>query len=197
MVSSLVILLGSISLCLSFLYITLKQDIWLIFNWHPLLMTLYFTFHTYAISRLQKPKNKANKERSVILHQLFHLISVVLQLLGFIAVYYHKFHRGAQHFTSWHGFLGLVVILSTFPVIAFGSFSIYFPNVLDKPMIKKAIYFHRMFGYLLYLLLCITYITGLQSSWLERIIGPHAWMFVLLALSILSLLYRVNIKKLI
>lgn len=139
------------------------------FALHPLLQTLAISLFTYGILTLQPTSQLKTKAAGLYRHQaailLFGLPSI---LLGTLAVSYNKWLRGARHFSTWHGTLGIFCIIWLVAQVGLGAGSVWFGGAVFGGGVRaKAVWkYHRLSGYILFPLLLLTaHLGGAWSNW--------------------------------
>ncbi|TFK42764.1 hypothetical protein BDQ12DRAFT_719608 [Crucibulum laeve] len=139
------------------------------FAFHPLLQTLAIFLFVYGILTLQPTSQPRTKAAGLARHQTaILLIGFPSIFLGTLAVSYNKWLRDANHFTTWHGKFGLLSMIWLFIQIFLGAGSVWFNGAAFGGGAKaKAIWkYHRLSGYVLFLLLLLTvHLGGGWSNW--------------------------------
>ena len=90
-----------------------------LFQYHPISMTVCFLGLMpellYVSRSLRKCRSMNERSERIGDHLLLATMVKTLALVGFIAIYVDKNHRGKKHFTTWHGLMGVITVL----VVAF------------------------------------------------------------------------------
>jgi len=139
------------------------------FAFHPPLQSLSLSLLVYGILTLQPTSQPKTKAAGLARHQyaiLFAAFPIIF--FGTFAVMYNKYLHGAVHFKSWHGKLGIVSIGWIFVQVLLGGGSVWFGGAAFGGGSKaKAIWkYHRLSGYVLFMLLMFTaHIGGAWSNW--------------------------------
>ncbi|KAJ7349272.1 hypothetical protein DFH08DRAFT_959436 [Mycena albidolilacea] len=139
------------------------------FAFHPPLQSLSLLLFVYGISTLQPTSQPKTKAAGLARHQyaiLFAAFPIIF--FGTFAVMYNKYLHGATHFKSWHGKLGIGAMGWIFIQVLLGGGSVWFGGAaFGGGSRAKAIWkYHRLSGYVLFLLLMFTaHIGGAWSHW--------------------------------
>ncbi|KAJ7074219.1 hypothetical protein C8F01DRAFT_1010481 [Mycena amicta] len=140
-----------------------------IFALHPLLQSLSLVLLTYGIMTLQPTSQPRTKAAGLARHQYTILLAAFPAIVvGTSAVWYNKERHGAVHFKSWHGKFGLAAITWIIVQVLLGGGSVWFGGAAFGGGSKaKAVWkYHRLSGYLLFVLLMSTaHLGGYWSNW--------------------------------
>ncbi|KAF8906003.1 hypothetical protein CPB84DRAFT_1726619 [Gymnopilus junonius] len=161
-----------------------QQSGW--FALHPTLQSLAVLAFAFGIITLQPTNQPKTKAAGLARHQIAVFIGLPSIVLGTSAVYYNKVLRGSNHFTTWHGTLGLFCMAWLFFQMFLGAGSVWSGGVLFGGGMKaKALWkYHRQVpegnvyprshqsmpyrvsGYILFPLLLFTvHLGGAWSTW--------------------------------
>jgi len=139
------------------------------FAFHPPLQSLSLSLLVYGILTLQPTSQPKTKAAGLARHQYAILFAAFPMIFfGTFAVMYNKYVHSAQHFKSWHGKLGIVSMGWIFIQVLLGGGSVWFGGAAFGGGSKaKAIWkYHRLSGYVLFMLLMFTaHIGGAWSNW--------------------------------
>ncbi|ORX38693.1 hypothetical protein BD324DRAFT_650038 [Kockovaella imperatae] len=143
------------------------------FTLHPLAQSLSVLLFSWGIAPLQPPSPSAAAERTrrFETHQSFALAGHAIFLLGSFSIAYNKYLRGAPHFTTWHGLLGIISVGLAFSQVAGGLASTWEKGKLVGGEVKgKKLYkYHRVGGYaFMTLFLFSAHLGGAHSLWATR-----------------------------
>jgi len=140
-----------------------------LFTWHPLCLTLALVLFTYGILTLQPTSQPKTKAAGLVRHQLVMVaVGFPLAAIGGIAIIYNKIRDDKAHFTSWHGFFGIITLIFILIQLAVGGGSVWFDGRLfgGNPKAKLIWKYHRVSGYTLYPLFVLTaFLGGALSGW--------------------------------
>lgn len=148
-----------------------------LFSPHPLLQSLGVLAVTEAILVLQPTSTAEGKLKGARTHAALNLISFLLFTAGVLLIEANKIKQGPDsHFHSVHGYLGVAtsVVLAVQYVIGFAMWGV--PGVfggLDSA--KKVWKYHRMSGYLLYVLLLATVLSAVWTGFNVNVLDLKAW----------------------
>ena len=168
-----------------------------LFSWHPFLMTVAFAgLFTEAIlifnshSSLLVTKNESAKIRWHLWMQMGGLATVTA---GFLVIWVNKEKSNKDHFTTWHGLLGVVAVAYCFLQILAGV-TLLLPakmfSATPLPMHRMKT-LHTLSGLALYLTLAVTFFLGLNSAFFVRTVTNQfvyygCWIAVLLLTAVVG-----------
>ncbi|SHO76003.1 Uncharacterized protein MSYG_0337 [Malassezia sympodialis ATCC 42132] len=144
-----------------------------LFAFHPLLVSLGLYLLFQGMAALQKARGQDEKARGLLRHQiLLGVLGVPLVTAGVYIMWHLHSKPGAKHFISWHGVVGVLLLLGFWVQGIFGLAAVYVPRLLFGSEARaKAMYkYHRLFGYalgtliLLELLLAIWEVRWVQTA---------------------------------
>lgn len=142
-----------------------------LFDYHPILAVFAFCVALpngiYAASSARSLTGTARAAK-VERHTWWNW-TFALSLAGSMAaIVYNKLKKGRAHFTSWHGYLGLITCVLVFAVLYLGSQG---HNNVDKP--KGAMYkrWHRVLGALTFLCGMATMLLAMEKEWSYKMNG--------------------------
>ncbi|KAF7311604.1 Cytochrome b561 domain-containing protein [Mycena kentingensis (nom. inval.)] len=140
-----------------------------IFALHPLLQSLSLVLLTYGIMTLQPTSQPKTKVAGLARHQYAILLAAFPAIAaGTFAVWYNKRIHDKPHWHSWHGKFGIAAMTWIVVQVLLGGGSVWFGGVAFGGGAKaKSIWkYHRVSGYLLYILLMIVAnLGGFWSNW--------------------------------
>jgi len=139
------------------------------FAFHPPLQTLAMFIFTFGILTLQPTAQPKTKSAGLLRHQVaIFVFGFPSILFGTLAMFYNKWLRSAEHFTTWHGTIGILCIVWLLLQIFLGAGSVWFNGALFGGGMKaKSLWkYHRLSGYLLFSCLLFTvHLGGAWSNW--------------------------------
>ncbi|KAI0781094.1 hypothetical protein BD413DRAFT_20793 [Trametes elegans] len=141
-----------------------------LFFFHPVLQSLALVIFAYGILTLQPTSQARTKAAGLTRHQLaISALGLPAISLGTLAIVYRKSLHGSPHFTTWHGTIGIVAVAWMLVQIILGGGSVWFNGRLfgGNPQAKLVWKYHRLSGYLLFLLfLFAAHLGGAWSNWM-------------------------------
>jgi len=126
---------------------------------HPLIMLFVFIFVmpiAILTYRINNEIDVLNHDVSKMIHASLNLIVILLAILGIMMIY--SSHIGKKHFTSFHSWLGIMVI-SVYIIQWILSFYIFYYG--SKSLKKKFMPIHKFTGMMLIIAILITILLGL------------------------------------
>lgn len=140
----------------------------------------------FAISGEAIMFSRITRVSRVRLHWILHLVGITFLAIGFVIILVNKeLHNPPKyHFTTTHGLLGLVTIILTVLVAAFGIFANntnwLYPHI--RPVTIKIL--HAFAGICITVLLLVTFVNGTFKGWMENAGGDTARGLILAAIFI-------------
>ncbi|XP_034193860.1 transmembrane reductase CYB561D2 [Osmia lignaria lignaria] len=139
------------------------------FAWHPICMSvgvgLLITEAVFSISGDAYVSYKLSRMNRVTMHWILHTVGLALVLIGLIIIVVNKINNNKHHFATPHSVLGLVTIIISFLVAAFGivtnNSKWLYPRF--RPVLLKVL--HAFGGIVVTILLLATLITGTYTLW--------------------------------
>jgi hypothetical protein len=142
------------------------------FAFHPSLQSLAIFLLTYGILTLQPTSQPKTKAAGLARHQIaIFTLAFPLLVLGTVAVWYHKWLRGAAHLTTWHGILGSISMVWLLLQVLLGGGSVWSGGSAFGGGTKaKAVWkYHRLSGYVLLPMVFYTaHLGGARSNWMSK-----------------------------
>ena len=133
---------------------------WTWFNLHPLVMSLAFVPLSGMATLLKKIGGYENTKT----HGLLLSLSAWLAGFGLYVIYSNKEARGAPHFQTTHGQLGLAVVVAYFGLMLFGGLLLHpdfgLPAYRSNATLRAV---HKYFGRLVMALAWFTVFTGYST----------------------------------
>ncbi|KAI8638678.1 eukaryotic cytochrome b561-domain-containing protein [Parasitella parasitica] len=171
-----------------------------IFTYHPIFMTTFVVLVTEGVSLLQPTATVAEKKRGLKCHAIIQTLCYLSAISGFSLIIYNKIISGKHHFESFHGQMGLFVFIYLFIQAVFGLSMAFLPKLIFGSVEKaKSLWkYHRMFGYILLLLVWFTAQLGVRADYMyNNLYNPHLiWLhWVSLVLVFGGLFARIRFKK--
>lgn len=163
-----------------------------LFSWHPVLMTLAFAFLMTEAILFFSPESslvpKAQRPTKVNYHVATMIAAIVCGFSGFTIIYINKNNSNKDHFTSWHGTFGLIVVCYMC-VQATGGVITRYPKLLaSKLKPAKLKLYHATSGLFLFILVCATFVLALFSNWFVTNSSDLGWYISLMVIALLSLM---------
>jgi len=154
-----------------------------LFLWHPFLMTLSFavclpgglSFLQPCLAALPFLGFRIGYVGKVRFHWIAMTLASVLGSCGVAVIYYNKILNNKPHFTSWHGFFGILTIV-IFAAQALGGIFVLYPaaamGVISRNFVKK---FHFLGGSTIALMGYFSFLLGLYSNWFVGKVSGWLW----------------------
>lgn len=149
-----------------------------LFSWHPFLMTLAFSlFMTEAIllfSPHGSPIKQLPHKTKGRVHWILQSLCASCAVLGLAAISYNKYLNDKPHFTSWHGFLGLLTVCVT-GLQSVGAVPLIYHSLAKGWSLAKLKRYHAASGLITYLLGSGSILLGLCSAWFTASVSGYTW----------------------
>ncbi|XP_013388383.1 cytochrome b561 domain-containing protein 2-like [Lingula anatina] len=152
-----------------------------LFSWHPTLMVVAFTFlmveAILAFSPESSMLSKAEHKTKVMVHKILQILCGVCAATGVSVIVYNKILHNKPHFTSWHGFLGIMTVGYLVMQILIGMVGfVWFPDILRSYMsLFQQKLLHATSGIILYLMVSVSLMLGMLSNWFTSNVTGSAW----------------------
>ncbi|KAI9249002.1 eukaryotic cytochrome b561-domain-containing protein [Sporodiniella umbellata] len=150
-------------------------------------MTLFLVLVTEGVALLQPTSTSEEKRVGLKYHALIQSTAYLATIIGFSFIFYNKIISKKAHFESLHGKLGLFVFIYLLIQVFFGITIGLMPNTFYKSTNKaKSLWkYHRVFGYILLLLVWFTAQLGIRADYIyNNMYSPHLvylhWVSLLL-----------------
>ncbi|XP_004615272.2 transmembrane reductase CYB561D2 isoform X2 [Sorex araneus] len=161
-----------------------------LFSWHPVLMSLAFSFlMTEALlvfspeSSLLRSLSRKGRTRC---HWVLQLLALMCALLGLGLVILHKEQLGKAHLATWHGQAGLLAVLWA-GLQCSGGVGLLYPKLLPRWPLAKLKLYHATSGLVCYLLGSASLLLGMCSLWFTATVTGGFWYLAVLCPIITSL----------
>ncbi|CAF3864905.1 unnamed protein product [Adineta steineri] len=132
------------------------------FSYHPLMMTLGLLFCYGNAILLYRTLKSTPKLIAKILHASLLIVSLVLAIVGFVAIVRSKNLRKAPHFMTFHSWLGLTTLILFALQWICGFISFLVPQ-LSLNIRKAYMPSHRLWGKIIFLSAVVAILTGLSE----------------------------------
>ena len=145
--------------------------------------------------------NKSSRVIKAEYHKYLQILGFFCSVGGFLAIYYNKNLHNKNHFTSFHGLLGLVTMILVLVQNFSGAVITNYKWILPKSMkLAKIKLLHALLGSLVFLSACSTFYLGLCSNWFVKNSNIYTWYgsaFSILALGgvVLGQVFNEHVKK--
>lgn len=135
----------------------------LVFNFHPLLMTIGFVIlYSNAILIYRTFRFKL-KRKLKWAHAAINLASIIFISFGLAAAIYYHEKVNIAHFYSLHSWLGLLAIILFVSQYIVGFVTYLYPGVSLRTRVR-VMHIHRFAGMGIFILACGTIFTGLNEK---------------------------------
>ncbi|KAF2088692.1 hypothetical protein K490DRAFT_64731 [Saccharata proteae CBS 121410] len=175
----------------------LSMDL-ILFSAHPLLNSAGLVFITQGALILQPTHTPAQKKSGTYAHAAFNDLGVLALIGGLVVIEVNKERGGTEHFESAHAILGIITYALMF-VQALVGFTQYFTPSLygGEAKAKKIWKYHRMSGYLVFVLALATVCAATQTTFNVKVIHINLWAVIVASLITLAgILPRIKKQKL-
>ncbi|KAM9757843.1 transmembrane reductase CYB561D2 isoform 1-T3 [Menidia menidia] len=168
------------------------------FSWHPFLMTLAFGFFmTEAIllfSPQGSPIKKLTHKTKGRVHWILQCLCVSCAVLGLAAISYNKHLNSKPHFTSWHGWLGLLTVCVV-GVQSLAAVPLIYHSLAKGWSLAKLKRYHAAAGLLTYLLGSGSLLLGLCSAWFSASVRESIWYLAALCPALCALIIMNQVSR--
>ncbi|KAL1877068.1 hypothetical protein Daus18300_002678 [Diaporthe australafricana] len=170
-----------------------------LFSPHPLLQSVGVLVLSEAILILQPTWTAGEKVIGARAHASLNLLSFVIFAAGVLIIEANKIKQGPDsHFHSVHGYLGVLTSVVLLVQYVFGFLMWGVPGVFGGIDNAKALWkYHRISGYLLFLLILATVISAVWTDFNVNVLNIRLWtVIVAIALIVLGVYPRLHPRKL-
>lgn len=153
-----------------------------LFSWHPLLMTLAFSFFMTEAIMVFSPDSilrSLSRKARTRAHWVLHLLAVLCALVGLAVIYANKVLQEKPHFSTWHGLVGLMTVLCTV-VQSMGGVTLLYPKLFQHWTLATRKLYHATSGLLGYLLASGSLMLGMCSLWFTANVTGFIWYMCVL-----------------
>lgn len=139
-------------------------------------------------SSWSSPLQSSVRPTKVQWHWMLQACTLLCAYTGLAVITVNKMKAGKQHYTSWHGIIGISVT-GSIAVQAAGGIAVMWPNILPFKLrlvtMKKL---HAICGVINYIGALLALILGLYSTWfVASAANSLVWMTCLFSLIMLAL----------
>ncbi|SPO03910.1 related to CYTOCHROME B561 [Cephalotrichum gorgonifer] len=174
----------------------LTNDI-ILFSGHPLAQSIGVVAIIQSILILQPTHTAAQKRVGQRLHAGLHLVSFLALVTGVAIIEYNKVSNGLAHFHSPHAYIGVATcaVLAVQYLVGFTMWAT--PALYGGEDRAKAVWkYHRVSGYLIFLLLVASLLSGAKTDFVANVLGMQFWVMVVASVLILiGVLPRIKKQK--
>uniref|UniRef100_A0A8D0G7Z5 ascorbate ferrireductase (transmembrane) n=1 Tax=Sphenodon punctatus TaxID=8508 RepID=A0A8D0G7Z5_SPHPU len=161
-----------------------------LFSWHPLLMSLAFSFLMTEALLTFSPESSLlrsfSRKAKVRFHWALQLLSLLCALMGLGIISYNKYLNGKAHFVTWHGLTGLLMVLYA-SMQCMGGLALLYPKLMKNWTLAKLKLYHATSGLVGYLLGCASLMLGMFSLWFTTAVTGILWYLSVLCPILTSL----------
>ena len=165
-----------------------------LFSYHPVSMTLAFVLcmsEGVMASRYIKSKERA---KYIQLHLVLQGSSVFFSLIGLSTIYYNKVLSDKPHLTSWHAWIGILVLVAHLSLTCVGLAMnykrrsiIYYGGV---PLYKRIATLHATCGNATHVLAMLVIALGFYSNYAIHTFAPSTIALIKALLVVLAILVQ-------
>ncbi|KAK3581310.1 hypothetical protein CHS0354_033050 [Potamilus streckersoni] len=164
-----------------------------LFSWHPACMALAFICLMFegllVFNRESSLFSNVSHSSKILTHQLMNIGAFIFALIGFLVIYYNKNLNNKNHFTTWHGTLGLATVCYV-PLQMMGGAIAKYPalrNILKMKLSTIKLY-HATSGSIVLTLASCTLLTAFYSSWFTQQVGDIIWWICFACLAVIPMI---------
>ncbi|CAF4210483.1 unnamed protein product [Rotaria sp. Silwood2] len=136
------------------------------------------------------------RRKQIFIHSLLQLGTIICSIIAFTAIYLRKEQGNRPHFTSWHGFIGLIAFVWSLLQALCGLFLTIFQRYIRSIGLTYAQLrmYHATSGVVLFTVSCFVLVLGLASNWFKNKMPNntiiYSIIFYLLTSSMLFLAHK-------
>lgn len=161
-----------------------------LFSWHPTLMSVAFCLFMYEGLLVFSPHSSLISPQNRIARITWHWILLTVALsaatVGTAVIYYNKHINNKPHFTTWHGYIG-IISLAYFALQALGGIVAKYPRLLLPSFkIVDVRLYHVASGLVAICLVNMTLYLSMYSNWFVRNVVGYMWYVCTSALALMT-----------
>jgi len=138
---------------------------------------------------------RGDRKIQVRSHWIFQILMIACAIGGLVVIYVNKNMRGKAHFTTWHGLLGLILVISVC-LQALAGIGLLYPVLIKKFVtLGQAKIYHATYGLFNYLILTIVLNLAMWSNWATRNITGARWFGCIGCIDLLALVVMTQITN--
>lgn len=138
---------------------------------------------------------RGDRKLQVRSHWVLQSLMVICAAVGFTVIYVNKVNGGRDHFTTWHGLLGLCTVISCVGQ-ALAGITLLFPFLIKRFVsLAQAKIYHATYGLLNYTLVTIVLNLALWSNWASSNITGVYWYASLGCVDVLALVVMTQVTN--
>ena len=137
------------------------------------------------------------KRAGTIAHATLNDVALLTALAGLVVIEYNKIAHKGTHFVSAHAILGLITYLLILIQAVVGATQYFIPQLYGGVDNAKKLYkYHRVGGYLIFLLLLATVAAATQTDFNKNVLGIQLWAVIVAAIiTLVGVVPRVRLAK--
>lgn len=126
------------------------------------------------------------KRKGTWTHAGLNNVALLTAIAGLVVIEYNKIAHNGTHFVSPHAILGLIsyILLLIQTIVGFTQY--FVPQLYGGEEKAKKLYkYHRVFGYIIFILLLSTVAAATETDFNKNVLGIQLWAVI--AASIITL----------
>ncbi|KAF1356285.1 eukaryotic cytochrome b561-domain-containing protein [Delphinella strobiligena] len=158
----------------------------ILFSVHPLLNSAAILLFTQGVLVVQPTHTKEQKRKGTWTHAGLNNVALLTAIAGLVVIEYNKIAHNGTHFVSPHAILGLIsyILLLIQTIVGFTQY--FVPQLYGGEEKAKKLYkYHRVFGYIIFILLLSTVAAATETDFNKNVLGIQLWAVI--AASIITL----------
>lgn len=157
-----------------------------LFSGHPLAQSLAILTLIQSILFLQPTHTAEQKRIGQRVHASLNLLAFLFLVTGVVIIEYNKVRSGHGHFSSVHGYLGVItsIVIGAQYLVGFTMWAtpVLYGGVDNAKVLYK---YHRWSGYLILILLLATVAAATETSYNLSVLKLKLWAMILLSVLVL------------
>lgn len=168
-----------------------------LFSLHPLFNSVGVVLLFESALLLQPTHTPRQKRFGAVIHSILNGISILLFIVGLIAIVLNKNRIKHAHFDSPHAILGLITYICLLVQAKVGFAQFYTPKVFGSVERAKSVYkYHRVAGYAVQILLVATVLAATRTTFALGPLHLRTWQVaVAISLVIIGVFPRIKKEK--
>ncbi|KAG9694041.1 hypothetical protein KCU95_g3174, partial [Aureobasidium melanogenum] len=169
----------------------------ILFSAHPLLNSAAILLFTQGVLILQPTHTQKQKKHGTWAHAGLNDLALACGIAGLVVIEYNKISHNGTHFVSPHAIMGLITYILILIQALVGFTQYFVPQIYGGEENAKKLYkYHRVSGYIIFLMLLATVAAATQTGYNKNVLGIKLWaVLVAAAITLTGVLPRVKMQK--
>lgn len=138
---------------------------------------------------------RGDRKWQVRSHWVLQTLMVICSIAGFVIIYIVKESKSKPHFTTWHGLIGFITLVSC-ALQAVAGIGLLFPVLIKRFVsLGQAKIYHATYGLLNYTLVTVVLNLSMWSNWAVKNITGLSWYGCVACIDVLALVIMTQVTN--